>query len=141
MTDVIWYLEDNELAHDDLATAMDYEFINPLPSIWWSVEDNTLTTAILSAHITHDYIIYPFPFDTWYVNEENMLTHTGLPEIPKTGAFMNCLSLSVVSIPESVKYIGPYAFANTVITNVKIASDCVYSTTSFPSGCIINFYP
>ena len=81
MTDVVWYLEDNELVHDDLATAMDYEFINPLPSIWWSVEDNTLTTAILSAPITHDYIIYPYPFDTWYVDENDMLTHTGLPHL------------------------------------------------------------
>lgn len=79
MTDVVWYLEDNELAHDDLATAMNYEFINPLPSIWWSVEDNTLTTAILSASIAHDYIIYPYPFDTWYVDENDILTHTGLP--------------------------------------------------------------
>lgn len=81
MTDVVWYLEDDELVHDDLATAMDYEFINPLPSIWWSVEDNTLTTAILSAPITHDYIIYPYPFDTWYVDENDMLTHTGLPHL------------------------------------------------------------
>lgn len=81
MTDVVWYLEDDELVHDNLATAMDYEFINPLPSIWWSVENGALTTAILSTSITHDYIIYPYPFDTWYVDENDILTHTALPPL------------------------------------------------------------
>ena len=57
-----------------------------------------------------------------------------------TGAFANAISLRYVRIPESVKKIGKYAFRNTALISVTIARDCEYYPTSFPDGCIINFY-
>jgi len=29
----------------------------------------------------------------------------------------------------------------TSLTSVMIAQDCVYYPTSFPAGCVVNFYP
>ena len=57
-----------------------------------------------------------------------------------TGAFSNAKSLRYVRIPESVKKIGKYAFRNTALTSVTIARDCEYYPTSFPDGCVVNFY-
>ena len=48
--------------------------------------------------------------------------------------------LSKVHIPESVKKIGTYSFSGTSLTSVKIAPDCAYSDTSFPSDCVVEFY-
>jgi hypothetical protein len=64
-----------------------------------------------------------------------------MPEIPAVGAFANASNLTQVSIPQSVKYIGREAFRNTKLKNVRIASDCTYYSTSFPAGCVVNFYP
>ena len=57
------------------------------------------------------------------------------------GAFANAHNLRYVSIPKSCKKIGRYAFRHTHLTSVTIASDCVYYDTSFPDGCVVNFYP
>lgn len=57
------------------------------------------------------------------------------------GAFANAYELKKVSIPKSCKKIGRYAFRNTKLTSVTIASDCTYYDTSFPDGCVVNFYP
>lgn len=81
----------------------------------------------------------PFPFGMWYLDEEDKLVANGVPTPFPYGAFMYS-SIEYVSIPESVKYIGENAFAYTNLTKVRIASDCVYSSTSFPEGCEILFY-
>lgn len=57
------------------------------------------------------------------------------------GAFANARNLRQVSIPKSCKKIGRYAFRNTKLSSVTIARDCVYYSTSFPDGCVVNFYP
>ena len=69
-----------------------------------------------------------------------VLTNVDIPTTNPIGAFCNCVNLENVSIPESVKHIGPYAFYNTKLKKVKIASDCVYYDTSFPRDCEIEFY-
>lgn len=70
-----------------------------------------------------------------------ILTNINIPSANPIGAFCNDNSLSVVSIPRSVKKIGRFAFRNTSLTSVMIAQDCEYYPTSFPDGCTINFYP
>lgn len=57
-----------------------------------------------------------------------------------SGAFCHAVNLRKVTIPKSVKYIGRYAFRNTALTEVTIASDCTYYPTSFPDNCKINYY-
>lgn len=56
------------------------------------------------------------------------------------GAFANAINLKYVRIPKSVKKIGKTAFRNTALMSVTIARDCEYYPTSFPDGCVINFY-
>ena len=64
--------------------------------------------------------------------------YTHLPTM--LGAFNYCLSLETASIPETVKFIGDYAFWNTSLTEVTIAIDCCYYAHSFPVGCNIRYY-
>lgn len=80
-----------------------------------------------------------YEHSSWKI-ENDKLINTDLPEVTPIGAFCNCTSLTNVSIPESVNYIGPYAFYNTKLKKIKIASDCKYYDTSFPKDCEIEFY-
>ena len=108
-------------------------------SALWTVENNRLTHADLPEPITN-IMSEPYPPFWWYISN-GRLTHTGLPAPIGAGAFFGCSNLKKVHIPESVKSIGAYAFAGTALTSVKIAGDCTYSSTSFPDGCTISFYP
>lgn len=85
----------------------------------------------------------PYPKALWRIDSlinNSYPYHELLPEVPLLGAFANAVNLKTVRIPETVKTIGRYAFRNTQLTSVTIASDCEYYDTSFPDGCIINFY-
>ena len=62
------------------------------------------------------------------------------PDEPAEGSFMDCTTLEYVSIPESVQYIGRYAFTNTALTRVRISRTCTYYPTSVPAGCEIWYY-
>lgn len=69
------------------------------------------------------------------------LPFTELMPVPfPNGAFKDVAQLEEIYIPETVKMIGSHSFAGTSLTSVKIAPDCKYSDTSFPSDCIIKFY-
>lgn len=63
-----------------------------------------------------------------------------IPESAPNGAFENATYLKKVVIPKSCKSIGAKAFAGTLLTSVTIASDCTYSETSFPEGCVVDTY-
>ena len=80
-----------------------------------------------------------YEYSSWKI-ENDKLVNTDLPEVTPIGAFCNCVNLENVSIPESVKHIGPYAFYNTKLKKIKIASNCKYYDTSFPKDCEIEFY-
>lgn len=68
------------------------------------------------------------------------LTHNMQTSVLRSGAFYNATNLIEVQIPETVKSIGRFAFANTKLKKVKIASNCKYYDTSFPRDCEIEFY-
>lgn len=84
----------------------------------------------------------PYPYGKWYRGSDGQLKTRGLPNIliDTQGAFNECPNLIYVKIPESVKSIGRYAFRDTNLKSVVIASDCNYYPTSFPLGCKIHFY-
>lgn len=84
----------------------------------------------------------PIPLVLWYVDSEtNIPNKEYFSKINTLGAFSNAVRLRKISIPRSVKKIGRYAFTNTQLSQVTIASDCEYYDTSFPAGCVITFYP
>lgn len=86
----------------------------------------------------------PIPLAAWRIEQG---VNDGFPlnklmgEHVDFGAFANAHNLRQVSIPKSCKKIGRYAFRNTQLSSVTIARDCVYYSTSFPDGCVVNFYP
>lgn len=108
-------------------------------SVIWHVIDNKWTNDYLAYPITGTLMQDPYPAFWWYV-ENDEIKNRYLPEPVYHGSFCNCEDLKTVIIPESVKYIGDYAFYGTALTSVTIASDCVFASTSFPPRCIINYY-
>jgi hypothetical protein len=84
------------------------------------------------------------PYNFWRINPNvnNGNPYIGLTiQEPLLGAFTNAKDLKTITIPASVKHIGPFTFFGTALRSVTIASDCTYESTSFPPGCIINYYP
>lgn len=69
---------------------------------------------------------------------EGVVKNSTAPTTNPMGAFFNATSLNEIRIPDSVKSIGRYSFANTSLTEVFLAEDCEYYDTSFPSGCLIH---
>lgn len=133
-----WRLINGELVRNSMPEPLDY-LTPPYPVSMWRLDsDNDLVTLLLpeaSPNFTP-----PYPASMWYLDENNKLMNSLLPNELKVGAFINCTALRNVSIPESVKYIGEYAFYGTALESVRISNACTYYPTSFPPGCVINFY-
>ena len=94
------------------------------------------------AGAVHNALEPPYPSYFWYIESVPKLSikSEAYKEATNLGAFMNAQHLTSVLIPRSVKYIGEFAFTNTQLTSVTIANDCVYFATSFPDGCVVNYY-
>ena len=117
-----------------------YEVTIPTNYAWTRDDDNLLTIAgKLPKQLEW---ARPYPYGKWYRDSGGELKTRGLPNVlvDTQGAFNECPNLIYVKIPESVKRIGRYAFRDTNLKSVKIASDCTYYPTSFPIGCKIYFY-
>lgn len=69
----------------------------------------------------------------------NELVPIDCSEPPKWGAFVNS-SVTVITIPISVKEIGEFAFHNTKLKEVCISRYCGRYDTSFPEDCKISYY-
>lgn len=108
-------------------------------AVVWYLDGNELTNEYLPSPVTGTLMQDPYPPFWWYVEDER-LQNRFLAEPSAQGAFYDCTQLKKVEIPETVKYIGEYAFANTALTTVKIARDCTFFPTSFPPRCIIQYY-
>lgn len=79
MSDITWYIENDELTHEDLPELVTYEFTSPLPPIWWSISSShDLTTDILAEKNEDPYQSYPYPLGIWYIDDR--LTHSALAE-------------------------------------------------------------
>ena len=140
-----WYLDSNNLlVHDDLPEPIEDNLTPPYPASLWRLDsDNILTLNNEDWMPFPEYLpnfTPPYPATMWYLDENNKLMNSLLPNELKVGAFINCTALKDVSIPESVKYIGEYAFYGTALESVRISNACTYYPTSFPPGCVINFY-
>lgn len=132
-----WDVRNNTLTHDDLPEMVPY-MVPPYPPGIWYIEDNALTHLLLREMVPT--LVPPYPPGFWYV-EDNQLKQDGLLDMVYMGAFYGCTNLRTATISPTVKSIGDYAFANTGLTSVTIASDCTYYPTSFPPGCTVNRYP
>lgn len=110
-------------------------------SIPWTMGDDGIPTNDRFIESVDKAIAQPYPKGMWRVTDTGVLTQELLTEKIDFGAFTNARNLRQVSIPKSCKKIGRYAFKNTQLSSVTIASDCSYSQTSFPEGCEISFYP
>lgn len=106
---------------------------------WIMGEDGYPTNTDFPTNQPDTPFVTPYPKNLWRVSN-GQICHELYPEPQLLGAFANCHNLNTVVIPETVKSIGEYAFRNTALTSVTIASDCFYYPTSFPDGCVINFY-
>lgn len=85
-------------------------------------------------------LIYPYPKWLWHMDEQLEGPSIGDVMNQGSGAFRNCVNLSVMNIPASVSELGWFTFQNTNLTNVKIAPDCYYVKSTFPSNCVKSFY-
>lgn len=85
--------------------------------------------------------VRPYPYGKWF-EKDGEITTRGMPEplIDDQGAFNKCRNLTSVTIPESVKYIGEFAFRETKLKSVMIAMDCEFHGGSFPYNCKITYY-
>lgn len=107
----------------------------------WTMGDDGIPTNDRFIEPVDKAIAEPYPKGMWRVTDAGVLTQELLPEKIDFGAFANAHNLRQISIPKSCKKIGRYAFRNTKLSSVTIARDCVYYSTSFPDGCVVNFYP
>ena len=111
----------------------------PTATFGWSIQDNQLTNSGF-IEMPSTPFVGDSPLSMWRIQDGVLQTGLSIP-CEALGAFANATQLKRVEIPRSVKSIGAEAFRNTLLTSVTIASDCTYSSTSFPEGCVINFYP
>lgn len=117
-------------------------FVKPLPKALFRVRNGKLVTGFCPDRDKKP-ISYPLPKSYWriskYVNK-GRLYHEMYRIVNTAGAFQDVATLEKVSIPQSVKKIGEFAFAGTALKKVRIAVDCEYFPTSFPEGCVVEFY-
>ena len=144
-----WVLNENnqlELTNGQLAAEIPGDiFTREYPATFWRLDSNNVLTLNSEdwspfPEPINDILTPPYPASFWYLDEGNKLQNALLPAEPAEGSFMDCTTLEYVSIPESVQYIGKYAFTHTSLTRVRISRTCTYFPTSFPSGCEIWFY-
>lgn len=102
---------------------------------------------IADGEITNEYFIdmptramaEPYPRALWRITDDYLLNDLLIPN-SYLGAFAHATDLQSISIPKSCKYLGNESFIESGLTSVTIASDCEYSTNTFPPQCTINFY-
>lgn len=110
----------------------------PYPKGIWQ-QNNSYPYLPVDANDVVEVLSEPLPQGI-YTQKKGEYPRHGSLELIRLGAFTYASNLEEVVIPESVKYIGEWAFRFTKLKEVTISSDCQYFDTSFPEGCIINYY-
>lgn len=126
--------EDDVITADVIPNSIDWE--SPYPAgIWYVQEDGKLHCGGMSDRL---YWSKPYPYSMWYLNEDlGHLHDSGIPVPIIVDAFRNCTALQRIKINNSVKSIGKLSFENTILTQVKLADDCTYYSTTFPQDCVV----
>lgn len=112
-----WIMVGDQLTNTDFPTQPGKPFVGDSPYTMWRIDPNA-----------NDGMPY-------------LGMMIGLPVIASGGAFKDATNLVKIRVPQSCATIGRYGFGGTQLTKVTIASDCTYYNTSFPNGCVVNFYP
>lgn len=144
-----WIIQGGQLINDEFINAGTKPFVGDSPLIMWRYKSGE---SIPYHPLMHSFSgTKPFvgdsPYTMWRIdpNANGGTPYSplmiGVAKLPEAGAFEDATQLKRVVIPKSCKKIGERAFQNTQLKSVTIASDCRYSPTSFPEGCVINFYP
>lgn len=129
-----WYIINDSLVN--IASPEIPTISEPWPSEYWSFDGFDLINLLNPAKIPS--ATPPYPYQLWQHFDDGLLTGFCLVN-PLVGAYAHS-SIRKIEIPTSVKSIGPYAFRESSISAVTIASDCTYYDTSFPPGCRIYTY-
>jgi hypothetical protein len=142
---VFWYVNQsgNDVINDTQCNYHTPSFTSPYPYVFWQVND-TDDDVIHDGEL--DYYHYtlniPYPYVFWFTNQfGDDVTHYAYYNHEPLGACRQCRNLTDITIPKSVKKIGPEMATNTLLSEVTIADDCEYSSNSFPQNCTVNFYP
>jgi hypothetical protein len=130
---LIGNIDDTEISPDDLISIS----LIISTSYYWEIKDSYPKLAGENSLIK--VLSEPTPYSAMVQKHGKYPVYPYL-NLLDMGAFVNATNLRYVRIPETVKKIGEYAFRNTALISVTIARDCEYYPTSFPDGCVINFY-
>lgn len=136
--DIVWRMGTNCPTQDAFPVIPD-AIVSPSPNSIFLIKDGVLYQKGFP-ELPDKAIKKPYPHALWVIEGESLTSDT-IKDVAIFGAFANAQNLKAVRVPESVKKIGRYSFRNTQLTSVTIASDCTYFPTSFPDGCVVNFYP
>lgn len=69
---------------------------------------------------------------------DEVIFHSEMTSEISQSMFQSCGQLSSITIPKSVKKIGPAAFWETGLTSVELADDASYYRESFPASCVVS---
>lgn len=137
-----WIIYKGEPFQTEAAEVQEKPFVKPFPMALFRMDDDEIVNGYSPVKDTRA-IMYPYPLSYWrqskYINEGYPF-HEMYRILNTAGAFQDVSTLVKVSIPQSVKKIGEFAFAGTALKKVRIAVDCEYFPTSFPEGCVVEFY-
>lgn len=137
-----WYVnKDSEIKCENMPYAPQKPVISPYPSTLWRVSEDVLTHEAYPK-APEKAVAKPYPKVLWRIDylSPNMPYHELFPVEKPAGAFMNAKNLEYARIPETVRKIGRWAFAETSLSKVRISPECEFYETSFPKNCLIEFY-
>ena len=127
----------NSAGTEDLHNALE----SPYPVCFWYVSTNPNDVTHMGELQYHSPCMeQPYPYVFWFINSTgDDIVHNAEQPYEEMGAFRKS-NLGQVKITPTTKLLGSYSFAQTFLSEVTIANDCVYYPTTFPDTCEVSFY-